>query len=98
VFGKALADGTVIAIETEELPSPDTVAVARVPLRQRGERTQTEESPEEELGPDPASVLSALEANALPGSLAQKLFSTGESPLPAPGRFDDFRRPPAPAQ
>ncbi len=92
VFGKDLANGEVVQIDPRELPSPDAVAVARIPLPAPVDKPVEKHRPAVDKAlPDPAPSLAGLKLAGPPGSAAEKLFTTGEAPQPEPGRIDDFR-------
>jgi len=91
VFGKALANGEITRIEPGDLPSPDAIAVARQPAREDASKADDAKP----AGDDGASSkgmagLAVLHIDGQPGSHAERLLATGQSPPPQPGRIDDF--------
>lgn len=98
LFGTELANGVVVQISPLDLPSPDAVAVARIPLPASPDKPAKETpAAERKTLPDPAPSLAGLKLAGPPGSEAERLFTTGEAPQPQTGRIDDFRVP-SPAQ
>jgi len=98
LFGTGLANGETLTISPQDLPSPDAVAVARIPLPLTPDKPKREPRPvERKPPPDPSPSLAGLKLAGPPGSQAERLFTTGEAPQPQPGRIDDFRMT-APAQ
>ena len=92
LFGTELANGVAVRISPLDLPSPDAVAVARVPLPASPDKPAQEKPPVvRKAPPDPAPSLAGLKLAGPPGSQAERLFTTGEAPQAQPGRIDDFR-------
>lgn len=92
LFGTELANGVAVRISPLDLPSPDAVAVARIPLPATPAKPAKQTPPvvKNDL-PDPAPSLAGLKLAGPPGSQAERLFTTGEAPKPQPGRIDDFQ-------
>jgi len=92
LFGTELANGEAVRISPLDLPSPDAVAVARIPLPATPDKpAKPTPPPVKKAAPDLALSLSGLKLAGPPGSQAERLFTTGEAPKPQPGRIDDFQ-------
>jgi hypothetical protein len=91
VFGKALANGEVTRIEPGDLPSRDAIALARRPAREdAGKADDARQAGDDGANGKGMAGLAALRLDAQPGSHAERLLTTGQSPPPQPGRIDDF--------
>jgi hypothetical protein len=91
VFGKALANGEITRIEPGDLPSRDAIALARRPAREdAGKADDAKPAGDDSANSNGMVGRPEPRLDAQPGSHAERLLTTGQSPPPPPGRIDDF--------